>query len=219
MVRGFGFLLPQNKLIRYGVFGVVAAELLVIALIIIMARSSGPPRPEPLPIVRTDGPHFFMRPNPPISVVRPPAVKAVESRIRLDEQVIGVEIGGKTRAYRLSAFKDDRRHLVNDLVGGVPVSIAYCNLSDCVRVYTDPKASEPLDAQIIGLLNNQMVLKLGGTLYYHASGLPVESDRPSIAPPFQSIAPKLITWREWVAKHPETDLYEGLEENEGEIVP
>ena len=38
-------------------------------------------------------------------------------------------VGGKARACRLAAFDDASGHLVNDLVGGMPVSVADCNIT------------------------------------------------------------------------------------------
>jgi hypothetical protein len=38
-------------------------------------------------------------------------------------------VGGKAPACRLAAFDDASGHLVNDLVGGMPVSVADCNIT------------------------------------------------------------------------------------------
>ena len=60
------------------------------------------------------------------------------------------------------------------LSGGVPASVAYCNLSDCLRVYTDPQASAPLRIEVAGQLNGGLVLAIGGSYYFQNSGRPVE---------------------------------------------
>ena len=59
--------------------------------------------------------------------------KAAEANLRPDDFVIGVAFGGKTRAYRLGALENPMGHLVNDMIDGVAISVAYCDLTRCVR--------------------------------------------------------------------------------------
>jgi hypothetical protein len=129
--------------------------------------------------------------------------------MRPDEMVIGVEIGGRARAYSLSAFDHPMGHLVNDMIGGVAVSVAYCNLSRCVQVYTDPRATAPLEAEVAGVLDREMVIKLGGVAYFQRSSAPVEPAQSPAAIPYSLLAPTVVKWNQWTRQHPETDVYEG----------
>jgi hypothetical protein len=142
-------------------------------------------------------------------IIRPRVVDAQKATLRSEEEVVGVEVGGKTRAYRLSEFEHPSGHLVNDLIGGVPVSVAYCNLSDCLRVYTDDKGSEPLGIEVAGRYDSKMVLRVGGILYFHESGAPVEPREGRSAIPYKPLTPTRTTWKDWVRQHPETEVYEG----------
>ena len=107
-----------------------------------------------------DGATFDGRPAEPLlkfrmpGIVRPPVVGADASGLRPDEEVFGLVVGGRARAYRLDALRDRSKHVVNDLVGGVPVTVAYCDVSDCVSAYRGPEASGPLDVSIGGLFEN-----------------------------------------------------------------
>src|SRR5437879_4188705 len=74
-------------------------------------------------------------------LIRPPTSGVEGSGMRDDDQIIGVEVGGRARAYRLDALRSRTRHVVNDLLGGVPVSVSYCDITDCVRAYTDPRGT------------------------------------------------------------------------------
>jgi hypothetical protein len=141
--------------------------------------------------------------------VLPPIKKANEATIRPDEVVIGVELGGRARAYRLAAFDDASGHLVNDLLGGLPLSVAYCNITSTARVYTDPKGTAVLDAEILGLLDKEIVIRLGGHLYFHSSGKPVEPDKGPPPMPFRLLTPTLTTWQDWAKHHPATDVFVG----------
>jgi hypothetical protein len=155
--------------------------------------------------------------NPPVTwrenlakpILRPPILQANEVEIRPDEIVIGVEVGGRARAYRLSSFDFPSGHLVNDVIGDVPVSVSYCNLTRCVRIYTDPRVSTPLDAEVAGLLNSEMVIKLAGNLYFQRSGMPVEPAKSPPAMPYKVLTPTLSTWKEWIGHHPQTDVFTG----------
>jgi hypothetical protein len=123
--------------------------------------------------------------------------------------VIGVVTQGNARAYRLAAFEGKSGHLVNDLIGAVPVSVAYCNLTNCVRVYTEAGRSAPLDIEVSGSLNDEMILKLAGSLFYHKSGAALlPGSRPSSIP-YDLLTPTVTTWKDWLEQHPESDVYVG----------
>ena len=142
-------------------------------------------------------------------ILRPPSLAANEAKLQPDEMVIGVEVGGKAQAYRFAAFELKSGHLVNDLVGGVPVSVAYCDKSECLRVYSDPGGSEPLDLRVAGILNDEMIVRHGGRMYFHKSGKEVEPREGSPTLPYALINPTVTTWKEWTARHPDTRVYIG----------
>ena len=149
-------------------------------------------------------------------LTRPPTSTAEESGMRDEDEVIGVEIGGRARAYRLSAMSSRTSHVVNDLLGGVPVTVTYCDMSDCVRAYTDPRGTAPLGLTVGGLYVDNgpgMVLKLDGVNYLQKSGRSIRpgsgSSLGSATIPFDLIEPTRTTWKEWVRRHPETDVYTG----------
>lgn len=166
-------------------------------------------------------------------VERPGTLAAKDAGLAPDEKVIGVVVGGKARAYRIKAMEGRSQHLVNDLIAGVPVSVAYCNLTECVRVYTGPAGSGPLDLAVAGLLDNEMIMNVGGAPYFQGSGKlvgpdvlgssrnPVAvsfarnakaaagSERGSREIPYATLTPVLTTWKSWVEQHPESDVFTG----------
>jgi hypothetical protein len=142
-------------------------------------------------------------------ILRPPSLAAKEASLQPDEIVIGIEAGGKAQAYRFAAFESKSGHLVNDLVGGVPVSVAYCDLIKCLRVYSDPQGSEPLDLNVAGLLNDEMVVRHGGKMYFHKSGKEVDPGNDAPTLPYPLITPTVTTWKEWTTRHPDTRVYIG----------
>lgn len=148
-------------------------------------------------------------PYPVPGLRRPAVVSAASTALDGDEEVIGVELGGRARAYRLAALQDRSRHVVNDVVGGVPVSVAYCDLSNCVQVYTEPGGSAPLDVGIAGLFDGEMVVSVRGALYIHKTGAPLPSATNAARLPLETLAPVRLPWKEWLRRHPGTEVYEG----------
>jgi hypothetical protein len=184
-----------------------ALEAMVIVFIIVSARATRQDGPDETTF--NQEPARSWRANHFKPVLRPPVLKVAEAKLRPDEPVIGVEVGGRARAYRLFAINDLTGHLINDVIGGVPVSVAYSNLSDCVRVYTDPRGSAPLDADVPGLLNREMVVKLAGIQYFHNSGKPVDPATNPSPIPYRLLTSTRTSWKEWTKHHPDTDVYVG----------
>jgi hypothetical protein len=156
---------------------------------------------------------FDMRPEPPGSWLRaeadgvrtPPAVAAEEAGLDDAEEVVVVVVNGAARAYPLVALRDPRRHVVNDVVGGAPVSVAYCDRTGCIRTYTGPGA-EPLRVGIAGLRDGGLVVKLDGVYYDHQSGQVIEGP-PGAAPlPHDRVPWTRTTWGRWRREHPATDV-------------
>ena len=97
---------------------------------------------------------------------------------------------------------------VNDLVGGAPVSVAYCDRTGCIRTYTGPDA-EPLRVRIAGLRDGGLVVKLDGVYYDHRSGRVVQGP-PGAAPlPLDRVPWTHTTWDRWRREHPATDVSVG----------
>jgi hypothetical protein len=159
---------------------------------------------------------FGNRPADPLhlfrmeGIARPPIVEADSSGLRPDEEVIGVEVDGHPRAYRLSAFRDRSHHVVNDVIDGVPVTVSYCDLNDCARTYTDRGKSGPLDVAVGGLFEGrEMVLDVGGHLYFQKTGEPLKPGEVPSNLPLERLSPTRTTWERWRREHPSTGVYQG----------
>jgi hypothetical protein len=123
-----------------------------------------------------------------------------------DEIVLGVVLGGRARAYRLRALGERTHHVVNDSVGGVPVAVTYCDITDCVRAYTSPPGSVAT-VRLAGLEDGEMVVEVGGVEYLQRSGAPRHGDAPAL--PLETLDPSRTTWKEWKSLHPDTDVFIG----------
>ncbi len=178
-------------------------------------------------------PTASFRENTSSAIVQPATRPARDAGFAPDELVIGVVAAGKARAYRVLAMEGRSRHLVNDMIAGVPVSIAYCDVTGCARAYTGTPGTAPLAIRVAGLLDDQMVLDAGGILFFQGSGEPVDpallstshnpiavayahragggtpGKPPALGLPFSPLEPSVMPWKSWLALHPDTDSYAG----------
>ena len=130
------------------------------------------------------------------------------------EAVFGVVINGEARAYPLRIM--DWHEMTNDIVGGVPLSLAYCTLCGAGIAY-DGRApnGETYTFGTSGFLyrsNKLMYDRVTRTLWNQFTGKPVLGSlvgaTDSEGAPLQlNLFPLVLSsWEEWVAQHPETSV-------------
>jgi hypothetical protein len=149
-----------------------------------------------------------MMPTPWIApgVSRPPMRAAKDAGLEDEAPVVGVVVAGKARAYSLAALSHISRHVVNDRLGDVPVTVTYCDLYQCLRIFTDEGRTEALELSQGGRGTDGLVLLYGGTFYNQSTG---ERTSPGDPLPLRPVPHEQTTWKAWRAKHPETDVYTG----------
>jgi hypothetical protein len=140
----------------------------------------------------------------------PGTLTAEEATVPDHSEVIGIEAGGAHRAYLLDGMSTPPTHVVNDLPGGVPVSVAYCKLRDCATAYTGARPTGvPLDLGVYALFQGHLVLMAKGGAYFQE---PTEAHPGAEQPdrlPYQSYPFERTTWGTWRHKHPDTDIFVG----------
>jgi hypothetical protein len=154
-------------------------------------------------------------------IKQPGTASAKEAYLDGEEQVIGVCIGPKARAYRLRILEGSLHHVVNDIIDGVPVSVTYCNLNHCAKVFTSSSVKGPLDLAMGGRHASELVLVAEGHYFYQESGAPLPPNAfrkgsrlerfmdksSSVLFPYQELSFERMTWKEWKKAHPETDVF------------
>lgn len=141
---------------------------------------------------------------------RPPIVSASAAHLPDHEEVLGVEILGHARAYRVHTLANPTHHVINDLIEDQPVSMTYCDMSDCARGFLGDAGTSPLDLGVGGIWRNGLVLRIHGRYYAQNTG---ENPDPSAARPgswpLTTLPITRTTWAAWKTAHPDTDVYEG----------
>ena len=124
-----------------------------------------------------------------------------------DELVFGVEINGDARAYPLRIL--DWHEMFNDVVGGVPVALAYCTLCGSGILYEtlQPPRTEPLIFGSSGFLyrsNKLMYDRQTHSLWNQFTGRPVVGPLTGSGIKLMVRPVAITSWKNWLRRHPET---------------
>lgn len=149
--------------------------------------------------VPLDAPRFVAAASPEAAYLQP------------GEPVFGVSVNGEVRAYPLRIM--DVHEIANDVVGGVPVTLAYCPLTGSSALY-DRRApnGQTYSFSSSGLVhrsNRLMYDRETGSLWSPLTGRPVIGDLVTAAQgtsgPWLDRYPIVTArWEDWHAMHPDT---------------
>jgi hypothetical protein len=138
-------------------------------------------------------------------VIEPPFLSSSEAPWNDEDQVIGVVVRGQARAYLVSALSRPDRHVINDRIGQIPVSITYCNIDLCARAFTKEGTDSHLDLAVGGQHNFRgLLLLVGNARFYQNSLEPYEPGQPLSRFPYQELPLTVTTWKTWRELHPNT---------------
>jgi hypothetical protein len=126
-----------------------------------------------------------------------------------DELVFGVDINGDARAYPLRIL--DWHEMLNDVVGGVPVTLAYCTLCGSGILYDArvPGRAEPFVFGSSGFLhrsNKLMYDQATKSLWNQFTGRPVVGPLTGSGIELRVLPVTIASWRDWLAAHPKTTV-------------
>jgi len=132
---------------------------------------------------------------------RPEFVTHRVVQLAADDQVIGIIVDGKPRAYLKRALSGSpEKHVVSDLTAEGRITVTHCDLEDCTRVFVDAGQEEAI--RIGGRREDRSLdLIIDGQRYSQLS-----QSIPRDPFPFEE-----TSWQAWLAKHAETSVYLGGE--------
>ncbi|MDX2000027.1 MAG: DUF3179 domain-containing protein [Thermoanaerobaculia bacterium] len=141
------------------------------------------------------------------SLENPPAVPAAEADFLADgEAVYGVAAGGAFRAYpeRVLSWHE----MLNDTVGGEPVTLSYCTLCGSAVAYSrrtpDGRVRSLGTSGLLYRSNKLMYDRETFTLWSNLTGEAVLGPLAATDWRLEILPATLTTWREWRTRHPET---------------
>jgi hypothetical protein len=124
-----------------------------------------------------------------------------------DELVFGVAINGDVRAYPLRMM--DWHEMFNDVVGGTPVSLAYCTLCGAGILYDTTVDGEVYTFGSSGFLmrsNKLMYDRNTDSLWNQLTGEPVTGELVGSGIKLEILPVTLTTWEDWLGDHPDTTV-------------
>ncbi len=133
------------------------------------------------------------------------------------EPVFGVSINGDHRAYPLRIL--DCHEMANDVVGGIPVSLAYCTLCGAGILYEARLDGRRVFFRSSGFLfrsNKLMCDTRTSSLWNHMTGKPVVGELAGKDVELNVLPIVLTSWQAWSKRHPETKV---LSQSTGHRLP
>jgi hypothetical protein len=135
----------------------------------------------------------------------PPVVKAEDANLDDDDEMICVAVEGHPRAYLVKAFHATNAHVVNDLLGDIPVTVTYCNLCKTAKAFTDPKRGNPLDIKLGGFAKGMLLY--ASSVFYHQETMQPYSKENARPFPHPALPFEISTWKAWRQRYPDTEVY------------
>ena len=125
--------------------------------------------------------------------------------LKPDDRVFGVEINGDARAYPLRIM--DWHEMVNDVVGGQPVSLSYCTLCRTGILFQTTVEDRAFTFGSSGLVfrsNKLMYDHQTESLWKQVTGEPVVGRLANSGIQLKMLPSVVTTWQEWKRRHPQT---------------
>jgi len=144
------------------------------------------------------------------ALTNPKLIDAKQANYLTDKELVfGISINGDTRAYPQSIM--DWHEMFNDVIGGVPVSLAYCTLCNAGILYKTKleNRKSPFIFGSSGFLyrsNKLMYDQETHTLWNQFSGKPVVGPLTNSGIELEVLPVVLTSWKEWKTQHPDTKV-------------
>ncbi len=142
------------------------------------------------------------------ALVNPRMIEArAASWLKDGDAVFGVSVKGDHRAYPLRIL--DWHEMANDVVGGVPVALAYCTLCGSGTLFDARAGGRTFEFGSSGFLfrsNKLMYDRQTKTLWNHLTGEPVIGELAAGSIRLERLPVVVTSWGEWRRQHPDTKV-------------
>lgn len=157
---------------------------------------------------RTSGPAYqpyvLGEKQAPIVTVPSQPVRNVRERLGEAERVIGVVVGGQSRAYPLNMLTGPTREIFNDVLGGQPIAVTWCPRCHSAVVYDRIVDGRTLRFGVAGLLWSENMIMYDQETGTRWSQLLGEGQAGELeGKTLRQIPSVLADWSSWRDEHPD----------------
>jgi hypothetical protein len=142
------------------------------------------------------------------ALTNPTMIAANDAAYLADKDLVfGVELNGDARAYPLRIL--DAHEMLNDVIGGKPVSLAYCTLCRAGILFDTRVGERTFTFGSSGLLyrsNKLMYDRETLSLWLTIPGEPVSGKLATSGLQLKKLPLVVTTWQDWRALHPATTV-------------
>lgn len=136
------------------------------------------------------------------------AIRASLNRLDSETPIIGVVVNKVAKAYPVRNLMRPDQHVLNDVVGGIPITVTWCDVDRCAKVLTGP-GTTPLKVRVIGSdpsRPGKMLLGLEQTHFWQDTLKVLRDESKTIS--LETFPCVETSWGEWKTTHPETLVQE-----------
>jgi hypothetical protein len=174
-----------------------------------MQTDARPARPWKDALARSSMRQKLRDPIPPVMGFSIVSAQAAGSAIPDEDHVLGVELGGESRAYAINMMGKPDHELLNDTLAGWPIAVTFCSKCQSPVVFSRQVEGDTLTLYIDGeVLAENMIIRdvESGTDWIQLTGEATQG--PLKGHRLEQIPVVWTDWKTWREHHPETTLPE-----------
>ena len=130
-----------------------------------------------------------------------------EATLRDDDLVIGVVVGGEARAYPVNLMWEPVNEVLNDTLGGQPITATWCPIAHSAVVYDGARGKDRLELGAVGLRDGVFILYDRKTRSWWSQVAGTAVQGPLAGERLVKLASTVTTWAAWRREHPETSVW------------
>jgi hypothetical protein len=173
---------------------------------------AGSPHTDPgMPSASTGAPGFrpdFLLYRPMDLNVDPPTIPAgqADGQVAEDELVLGIELDGEARAYPVNQLSGPENEVVNDIVAGRPIVLAWCDLCAGSFAFAGTVGDQTLRFRPAGLWRRVSIMADDETGSLWSQMLGQAMSGPLEGQVLEPIPVVYTDWAAWRSAHPKTSV-------------
>ena len=130
-----------------------------------------------------------------------------DAKLHDDDLVIGVVAGGEARAYPVNLMWEPVNEVLNDTLGGQPITATWCPIAHSAVVYDAARGKDRVELGAVGLREGVFILydKKTRSWWSQVAGNAVQGQLAGER--LVKLASTVTSWAAWRSQHPQTSVW------------